>query len=362
MTRRVRNPLVLAAALALVPVSALAVMFGPARHGASLPRTGVATPTPTAPTTRITATPAPSLAPLPSLVVADRFDLGAARAYGRIDIVGDDYRHDISIGSYAMAATPPSMPSSLPVWKLRGFATTVDTAALAVRLGIQAPSTPLSPGSSPNGRIAVAEGSVSAGSGIESTILNTGSQVGDDKAAVAAVARVLSDLGISPQNADPTVSAMGDVRTPTWEVRFTRRHINGIPVGFGLLDQGVADVQITQFGNIARLSVDEPAVDGGALYSLRPWREAWAEVSRGHWFSECCYVNTGGGGRADPLAFRADRVSLVYEAVGFPATYLVPMYVFTDSHNDDAALTVPALRLGDLSEPGGFRLVEPGAA
>jgi hypothetical protein len=178
---------------------------------------------------------------------------------------------------------------------------------------------------------------------------------------MAATSRVLADLGLFPQNADATAFATGDTMTPGWIVTYTRRAIGGVPVGFGLLHQGIAEMQITELGNVTRVSVDNPAVDGGAPYPLRTWREAWADVSRGHWFDECCYVNTGGGGPSKPLAFRADRITLVYEAVGFPSSYLVPMYVFTDSHNEDAALSVPALRLADLSEPGGFRLTEPGA-
>ena len=360
MKTRLRGPLGLAVIVALLPLvwATHATWTAPFRHTASPTATASALAQATAwPTPRPTPTPTP----LPSLIVPDHLDLGAPRAFGRIDITGYDYRGQIDIGSYTLVSTPKSMPSSLPVWKLRGLATAVDTSPLAARLGIHAPSTPLPTGATPDGRISVAEGLVWAGSGNVTTILNAGTQPADDKSAIAAVARVLSDLGIMPQNADATAIGRDDGSTPTWDVRFTRRPIQGVTVGFGLWYQGAADVQITQLGNITRLSVDGAAVDGGASYSLRTWREAWADVSRGHWFDECCYVNTGGGGPSEPLAFHADRVALVYEAVGFPASYLVPMYEFIDTHKNDAALTVPALRLADLSQPGGFRLIQPGA-
>jgi hypothetical protein len=70
-------------------------------------------------------------------------------------------------------------------------------------------------------------------------------------------------------------------------------------------------------------------------------------------------VFTGAAPGPSKVAFRADTVSLVYEAAGIPARFLVPMYVFTDSR-DQLALSVPALQPADLAEPGGFRLTQPG--
>jgi hypothetical protein len=111
-------------------------------------------------------------------------------------------------------------------------------------------------------------------------------------------------------------------------------------------------LSFTSTGAVTSLTVDAPAVAGGAQYPLRSVQDAWNEVSGGRWFSACCDLSMPAGG--PPLAFRADRVSLAEVELGAPQMLLVPMYVFTDSAQR-LSLTVPALTAADLSEPGGFR-------
>jgi hypothetical protein len=248
------------------------------------------------------------------------------------------------------------MPSSLPVWRLRGFVS-ADVSELEGRLGV-APSTPEFPGDKPDGRIDVGQAQLATGS--VNTLLTVATQPKDETSAIAAATRVLSDLGLAPQNADVAATAVEEGRTALWRVTYTRRAIAGIQVGFGLQDATVAEVDITQLGNVTRVAVDDPALDGGSPYPLRTWQEAWAEVQGGHWFDECCQVYTGGGA-ATATPFRADTVSLVYEQVGSMVMRLVPMYVFADVEQH-LSLAVPALQLSDLAEPGGFRLSQPGAA
>jgi hypothetical protein len=252
------------------------------------------------------------------------------------------------------------MPSSLPVWKLRGFLAGADTAELIARLGIHPQTTPVA-GTASDGSIDAAQASVAAGNGTFTTVISTGIQPASDTAAMSVASKVLADLGLFPQNADATASDATDMETPGWYVTYTRRPIDGVPVGYGYWGHDVASMAVSRLGDVARFNVDNPSVDGGASYPLRSWRDAWSDVSRGHWFDECCEVNTGGGGPMQNPVFRADTVSLVYQPIGTPATYLVPMYVFADS-NLGVSVDVPALRLADLAEPGGFRVTEPGAA
>jgi hypothetical protein len=355
MTALRRSPLLLAVVLALIPAVALAVILGPLRHRT----TPVANPTPTfAPEPSLS--PTARTTPLPALIARDDSSIGAARAFGRIDVSGYDLRDNVSISGYTLTATPPAHPpAELPVWRLRGFVS-ADISGLEARLGV-APTTPEFPGDKPDGRIDVGQAQVAAGNGNLNTLLTVASRPNDDSQAVAAVARLLAELGLTPQSADAAVRSRESGPTVTWDIAYTRRAIDGIPVGFGLAGgTEVADVQITELGNVTRLSVDAPALDGGSRYPLRTWQDAWSDVSRGHWFDECCEVFTGGGGPRTATPFRADSVSIVYEQVGTTAMHLVPMYVFGDSASK-LALAVPALQAADLAEPGGFRLTQPGA-
>jgi hypothetical protein len=360
MATRLRGPLALALVIALLPLvwATRAAWTAPFRHTA----THTSQPTPAAvadATANPTPRPTPRPAPLPAMLATDRFDLGAPRAYGRIDVAGASHYGDVDISGYKLAVTPPSMPSSLPVWKLRGFLPGADTAELIARLGIHPQATPVA-GTMSDGSIDAAQASVAAGNGTFTTVISTDTQPASDTAAMSVASTVLADLGLFPQNADATASDATDMETPGWYVTYTRRPIDGVPVGYGLWGHDVASMAISQLGNVARFNVGNPSVDGGASYQLRSWRDAWSDVSRGHWFDECCVVNTGGG-MMPASVFRADTVSLVYQPIGTPAAYLVPMYVFADS-NLGISVDVPALRLADLAEPGGFRVTEPGAA
>jgi hypothetical protein len=342
MTALRRSPLLLAVVLALIPAIALAVLIGPLRHRATSPTSIV--------------TPAPRPTALPLLIARDNTSIGAARAFGPIDVTGYDHHDGVSIARYALAATPGPLPSSLPVWRLRGFVK-ADVSALEAQLGV-APSTPEFPGDKPDGRIDVGQAQVATGS--VSTLLTVATQPSSDTTAIAAVARLLSELGLTPQNADVAVTATEERNTPLWHVSYRRQPIEGVAVGFGLFRQTVAEVDITSFGSVTRVAVDDPALDGGSQYPLRTWQDAWTDVSRGQWFDQCCQVYTGGTAKT-AAPFHADTVSLVYEQVGAVAMRLVPMYVFTDSLQH-LSLATPALQLADLSEPGGFRLTQPGAA
>jgi hypothetical protein len=356
VARLARSPLLLAVVIALVPAVVLAVVAGPLRHRAVDPTAAVATP---APAPSPTSPQAPRPQPLPSIIAPDVSSLGAPGEFGRIDVVGYDHHGDVSIATYALAAPPPTLPSSLPVWHLRGFAPG-DTSTLQSRIGVAPPSPPF-PGDGPDGKIDAALAQLSAGGGTAATLFTIGVQPKDETSAITAATSVLSDLGLLPQNvsAAATSTTEGPTPTPVWQVSFTHRPIEGIPVGFGA-GTGVAEVDVSTLGNVTRLWVDAPALDGGAAYPLRSVAEAWDDVRGGHWFDECCWVNTGGGGAPARLGFRADTVELVYEQTNPPPMKLVPMYVFTDSKNR-LSLAVPALRAADLSEPGGFRLVEPGS-
>lgn len=343
MPRLPRSPLALAVLIAVVPVAALAVTLG--LHRAPAPPRTVASASPTS-------------AALPRLVVDDRFDLAAPRALGRIDVTGIDHHGRITITSYSLAATGTALPESAPVWRLRGFAE-VPTTALQARLGVS-PPTPEFPGDKFDGLIDLSEARVSAGGAAGTALLDAGAQVTDAGTAVSAVTRVLSQLGLAPQNVDTHAGAVaGDSPEPSWQVTYTRRDVDGIPAGFGL-SPPAAQVDISALGNVTRIDIDDPAVDGGAPYRLRTVQDAWQDVSRGHWFDECCAAFTGAAPGPATTAFRGDRVSLAEVQLDAPAMLLVPMYVFTDS-TQRLSLTVPALEAADLSEPGGFRLTEPGA-
>jgi len=337
MPRPPRSPLLLAAVLALVPIVALVVALGPLHH---------ATPT---------ATPQPqgqaTASSLPQLVVADRFDLAAPRAFGPVDVTGIDEHAQVDITGYTLAAGLPALPTSAPVWRLRGFAE-VNTTALQARLGVS-PPTPEFPGDKFDGLIDLSQGRVSAGGGSTTTMVNAGVQPTDAGSAITAAGRVLSELGILPQNADARALHTVD----GWDVAYARRPIQGIPVG---VDASVAQVDISPLGNVTRLFVDAPSLDGGAPYPLRSVQDAWADVSRGHWLAECCAGSTGAPPGSARVAFHADTVSLAEVQLDPPAMLLVPMYVFTDTAQH-LSLTLPALQAADLSEPGGFRLTEPGA-
>jgi hypothetical protein len=348
-----RNPLLLALALPLVPAVALAVILG-TRHTTTASRPAATASPSAAPTP----TPRPTPAPMASLLVPDRFDLGTPRAFGRIDVVGFDHRSNVDVKSYSLSAAPPAFPSMLPVWKLRGFAPGADTKTLLARIGADPRATPNIPGTDQGWRLDAANAQLSAGISDDDVLVATNRAVTDDSTAMATAARVLRDLGLLPQNAGASATSW-EARTTTWDVEYARHAIDGVPVGFGSFTDTIASVQIDSMGNVSRLLFDEPSVDGGAAYPLRDWREAWSEVSRGRWFDECCMVNTGGGGPAHPIAFRATRVSLAYEQVGNGASMLVPMYVFADSAAQ-LSFALPALRLTDLAEPGGFKLTEPG--
>jgi len=352
-----RSPLLLAGVLALVPAVALAVMLGPMHHG--VPPQAVASP---APSPLRTPRPTPTPAPLPPLLLADRFDLAAARSFGRIDVTGYDHRGDVDISGYALAVTAtPALPAQVPVWKLHGFADGANVSALLTRMGIDpATATPVL-GADDGWHVDPAAAQVSAGISDDGALTNAGMQPGDDGEAITAVSRALRSLGLMPQNADATASSRQGSTTTIWTVGFARNPIGGVAVGFGSFTSGVASVEVTAAGNVPRLSVDEPSVDGGAVYPLRSWRDAWSDVARGHWFDECCDVNTGGGGPPHPVIFRAGSVSIAYEQVGSGAGVLVPMWVFRDS-TAQLSLAIPALRLADLSEAGGFRLTQPGTS
>jgi len=351
---RWRSPLTIALIVATLPAvwatrGAWSAPFHPTASRTALPTTGAArTPAPT------TATPWPRLA---QLLAADDFTLGAPRAYGRLDVVGFDHSYDAGISGYKLSATPPSLPQSLPVWKLHGFVDGAATAPLAARLGIHPPATPLPPDATENGRIDPAAATVTAGVGGATTAFTVADHPASDTAALAAASQALVDLGLFPANADAAATPTTDTGTDGWAITYTRRSIGGVSSGFGLWNTEVASMEMDIYGKVTRFDVDAPSVAGGSTYQLRPWRDAWTEVSRGHWFDECCDVNTGGGGPPLSPAFHADKVSVVYEQV---AMYLVPMYEFTDTAGK-LSLTVPALRLADLAEPGGFRLTQPGA-
>jgi hypothetical protein len=277
-------------------------------------------------------------------------DIGGARAYGRIDVRGFSRDGQVIIQHYALVAPRRSLPTSLPVWRLRGFSN-ADTGPLAKVLGVNQKS-----GSSPaginRGAASVHSSSPSAGVSAEPT---------DDASAIGEVTVMLDRLGILPLASDAT--AMDESAPPhsQWEVSFARRPIDGIPVGLGS-DNAVALVRLADLA-VSDMWVSAPAIDGGSPYPLRTVQDAWSDLARGHWFDECCEVYTGGDGGPDKLSFHADQVSLVYEdAVGLPDAapgYLVPFYAFTDSQAK-VSLTVPALQSTDLSEAGGFSVVEPG--
>src|SRR5258706_592204 len=109
-----------------------------------------------------------------------------------------------------------------------------------------------------------------------------------------AVPRLLSELGLTPQNADASVTATEQGTTQLWHVSYRRQPIEGVAVGFGLFRQTVAEVDIPRFGSVTRVAVDDPALDGGSQYPLRTWQDAWTDVSNGQWFDQCCQVYTGG--------------------------------------------------------------------
>jgi hypothetical protein len=64
-------------------------------------------------------------------------------------------------------------------------------------------------------------------------------------------------------------------------------------------------------------------------------------------------------GPARAPAFRAGKVTLVDVRVGTPEQFMVPMCAFVDIEQQ-LTLSVPALRLSDLSAPGEFHLTERG--
>jgi hypothetical protein len=337
MPRLTRSPLLLAVALALVPVLALAVALGPF-HRAARPSIAVASPHPSA------------SAGLPQLIVADRFDLAAPRAFGPVDVTGIDHHGQVAITSYTLAATPPALPGTAPVWKLRGFADA--PTALQARLGVS-PPTPEYPGDKFDGLIDPSQARVSAGDGT-ATLVDSGVAPTDVASATAAAAHALAALGLSPQNAD----ARALRTTGGWEVVYQRRPVAGIAVGVG---GDVAEVELTAQGAVTRLFVDALSLDGGVFYPLRSVQDAWAQVSGGGWFDECCAAFTGAAPGPLQVAFRAVSVSLAEVQLDEPgALLLVPMYVFTDSAHR-LSLTVPALTAADLVRPGGFTLTEPGA-
>ncbi len=345
MSRLPRSPLLLAVVVALVPITVLAVALG--LHGR--PRQPVATPTPSPSATARSAR-------LPQLVVADDATLGAPRAFGPLDVTGIDHHADLPIARYTFAAGAPSLPDTAPVWNLRGFAN-LPTTALEARLGVS-PPTPEFPGDKFDGLIDISQGRVSVASGTQAASLNAGARVTDDASAVTAVTQLLDGLGLMPQSATATAAVSEPLPVTTWRVTFMRRPIEAIPVGFAGSD-AAAQVDITALGAITRLVVDAPSLAGGSRYPLRGVQDAWQEVSRGHWFDECCDVFTGAAPGPTPIAFRADSVSLVEYQLDAPQMRLVPVYVFTDSAAQ-LSLAIPALQARDLSEPGGFRLVQPG--
>jgi hypothetical protein len=353
-----RSPLLLAALIAVGPLvwATHGMWLAPFRHTVATPQTGAA------PKVAAHATPTPSPTPepqLPMLAVADRLDLGAERAFGRIDVRGYAHYHDVSIQRYALAATPGAMPASLPVWKLRGFSA-ADVRPLQRRLGMN--SSPMPAGQCCADELDPATATVRAGSAGNVDVFNLGVVPTGGPDIAAALTRMLTRLGIPAHDADFSASDYGDASRADWYVSFVRKPLQGVPVGLGNADTLVS-AEVDGHGNVSRFTVTEQAVDGGAVYPLRTWREAWNEVSRGHWFDECCEVFTGGSGGPHKVAFRADKVSLVYEAVGSTLRtneYLVPCYAFTDSAAPDLVLSVPALRLADLAEPGGFTVTEPG--
>ena len=338
MTRRVGNPLVLAIALALVPIAALAVMLGPARHGASPPRTGVAAAILT-PTASPTITPTPPPTPLPMLSVADRLDLGPPRAYGSVEVRSDALLSGFTATSYTLSTTPGAFPSSLPVWKLRGFASN-NTGPLAVRLGIPTTGTP-------GGAGAIDATHGSAHTGIAH--LSLGATPTTDESVAAAATRLLRDLGVPPLNSDIHVS--GSSGTPReWQVSFERHHLAGVQVG----SEPAYEASLTVVGDgiINEFSVTEQAADGGSVYALRDWHQAWSELRSGHWVTVAGLGPHGNPGPDDEPGgsnyhFKADKVFLYYEDAGTTPDYLVPFYGFTDSR---WGITVgaPALRSADV--------------
>ena len=337
----------------LVALAGVAVLGGTGwgTHGLWVPKSS-----PTGAHSSASPSPRPSPTPhwpLARLAASDQLDLGVARAYGAIDITGTPTSFDF-ISGWSLATTPTNLPTTLPVWRLRGFIR-ADVSALAEKLTLPVIGRPGVVGGTTMGEIDAARALVSGPS-----TLHADHTVMTDEEAVSTVSAVLFQLGIPALDGDPHVQRISDGApsgSQMWQVQFVHRPVQGVPVGLRH-NQLVAGATVDANGAVSNLEVHEMAVDGGSAYPLRPWREAWAEVTKGHWFDLCCGMSTGGD-PVTPMRFRADKVELIDVQVDSSTTsYLVPFYLFTDTR-DDLVVDVPALRLDDLAEPGGFQVTQP---
>lgn len=341
MGSRLRNPLLLALVAALIPAAGLAVWLGPVRalsshHGTA---SATATPPPSA-----SATPAPT--PLPDLSVADRLALGSPAAFGRVEVHamagGPDSPLSMSVAGYSLATTPHGFPTSLPVWKVRGFAS-ADTSGLAARLGLAVNATPPAGDS-----VDAAHGAARA----TTTRIPIAGNPSSGAQAIAAATEVLRSLGVMPRNSHAVATVSGDAPNREWLVGFLRNQLAGVQVGVDPAAE--ASLTVDEDGWVTSVDIEEEAVDGGAAYPLRDWHQAWADVTHHDWADMCCLGPNGnpgpdnipGGSR---YVLHVDSVYLYYEESDTDPDYLVPFYAFKDSRFGGIEISVPALRSADVS-------------
>ncbi len=345
MGARLRNPGVIALVVALLPAVSLAVWLGPVRaltshRGVPMMAAVTASPLPTpAPTPRPT--------PLPVLPVADRLDVFAPRAYGRIDVRASvplesaGVEMDFPVAGYSLDTTPPHFPTSLPVWKLRGFSS-ANTMGLARMLGLPTTGTPI-----PGDDVDVARGEVrDTNTHLPASTAPTAEQ------AVAAATEVLRQLGVSPFNAhQPITHAFGDAPYREWQVSFLRDPLAGVQVG--LDPDAQASLMVEETGYVSSVEIHEQAVDGGSMYPLRDWHEAWSDIMHRNWTVLCCLgphgnpttTTTAPGDSGYRL--RVSKVYLYYEESDTDPDLLVPFYAFQDSRYG-IEFAAPALRNADV--------------
>jgi hypothetical protein len=317
------------------------------------PRQPPSTPTPyPLPTEKVPPTPRPDLALPPATpkhdpwLVPDDMHLQAPRIFGVLP--RPEPVQSVQFSCYVLTADTPPPQTELPVWRLRN--PNFDQASVAAVFHTGPP---------------LQDGDRFVGAG-EPTVRNwwvgwegdlrLGLPPQTDSDAQAEVDAFFRTSGFIPASwTGPTVTSgytyNGVYQAFMKQWRLEYRHL---PIYGGVAIQSPDDspnhggiggsVVLRGDGAMITFSLTAPSIDGGSMYRLRDWHQAWNDVAHGRWVAEAGNYHYGLSGHP----FVADDMSLVYVPAntssvtrrGIPV--LVPMFQFTDTAKG-LSLQVPAL-------------------
>ena len=294
----------------------------------------IKTPTPTPPP----GTPTPRPTVFPDVFAPDDSSLGPSGSLGTIPLPPayggrPGLQLDLRLAPGAAPSSP--LPTTLPVWRLRGLE--VLAPQVALRFPITGDAQLSSDGTWfwPDGlRVKPDAGAVmwTRNTAVPNPRLSGTPRDGASAGTLAA--QWLRDSGMPPPDGAVAIivqtSNGAGAAFAEWTVTWQR-----IPLSSKPYPVGSTTIRVSADGTVREVEVDHPRIAGGAPYPLRAWQQAWADARAGRW------LRVQGGSLSDPppggqtLTITLADVTLEY--VEEPGQFAVPVYAF---HEKDSPLEV----------------------